>query len=161
MQSLNRMLLFSFRKNMDFSGREVIALFFFCVSFEFTQCSPIKYQLRCTPSSVYSTHRKHKKILKLFNTVINVFGSWPFLLNTTQGSSLDLTPDPITDANISIHTTHVRHTAHRYRQTRRHTSNNEKKGCKLQYKAMWCIWCIFFLACFTLFFVSPLIYGTF
>lgn len=147
---------------MDFSGREIIAPgFFFCVSFEFTQCSPIKYQLRCTPSSVYNSHQKHK-ILKLFNTVINVFGSWPFLLNTTQGSSLDLTPDPVTDANISIHTTHMSDTRHiatgRQDDTR---ATMKKKVVNYSIRRCGVYDAFFFLACFILFFVFPLIYGTF
>lgn len=113
---------------MDLSGEGIIALFHFY--FDFTQYSPIKYQLQCTPSSVYNSHRKHK-ILKLFNIVNNVFGSWPFLLNTTQGSSLDLTPELITDANISIHTTHMSNIRRIATGRQDDTQATKKKGCKL------------------------------
>lgn len=101
---------------------------------------------------VYSSHQKHKWNPKVVqHGDINGFSSWPFLLNTTQGSSLDLTPDPHhRRQHVHPRYTHVQHTAHNYRQTKRHTSNNEKKGCKLQYKVTWCIqWltCTFFPPC--------------
>lgn len=55
----------------------------------------------------------------------------PFLLDTTQGSSLDLTPELATDANISIRTTHMSDTRHIATGRQDDTQATMKKGCKL------------------------------
>lgn len=76
---------------MDLSGLETIARFLFPVSLEFTQCSPIKHQLRCAPSSVYKLSSKAQNP-KLFNMVTHVF--WFTTLSVEHYSGKQPGSDP-------------------------------------------------------------------
>lgn len=110
--SLNRVLFFfPFRKerkknqSRDFSGRELIAhrFFFFSVPVDFLP--PVRLLKRQpTPRVgyagfkchslriIYSSDQKHKCKPEVVPRRVRPHN--PFLLNTTQGSSLDLNPDP-------------------------------------------------------------------
>lgn len=130
---------------MDFSGREIIAPVFFLLCF-FWIYSMFTYQISAQMYAKFSLQLSSKAQ----NPKVVQHGDkcfWLMTLSVEHYSGKQPGSDPWPRhrcQHIHPHYTHVRHTAHSYRQTRRHTSNNEKKGCKLQYKAMWCIWSIFF-----------------
>lgn len=124
--SLIRMLCFLFllkkkKKSRDFSGQELIASGFVLSWLFYTWGDNYQHRGRacwckCHPVRriIYSSDQKHK----FFSSML--LYSEPFLFNTTQGSSLDLTPDP--QKHVKKHDT--------YPQPDKKTHKQRKKGCK-------------------------------
>lgn len=153
---------FHFEKIWILSGRHIIALiaflfFFFWIYLMFTY--QISAQM-CTKFSLQlSSKAQNPKVVQHSEKCF-----WFMTLFVEHYSGKQPGSDPWPHyrcQHIHPNNTHVWHTAHSYRQTRRHSSNNEKKVVNYSIRRCGVYDTFFFLACFILFFVFLLIYGTF